>query len=46
MKREERECKRCGEGRPPALGFHHLDEEEVELGVAKMVNYGYSRENR
>lgn len=43
LKREALECRRCGEGRPPCLDFHHPDEKE--LGVAEMVAYGYSHES-
>jgi len=45
MKRDELECVRCGEGRPPALDFHHMDGAEKNLGIAEMVNHGYSKES-
>lgn len=43
IKRDDLECELCGEARPPALDFHHPDEKH--LGIAEMVNYGYSKES-
>ena len=39
------ECSECGEGRPPALDFHHVNPSEKEMGVSKMVAFGYAKEN-
>lgn len=41
LKRDEYECTRCGEDRPPTLDFHHPDQKE--LSVSEMVNDGYSK---
>jgi hypothetical protein len=41
LKRDEKECARCGEERPPALDFHHP--ERKERSVSEMVNDGYSK---
>jgi len=43
LKRDELACVECGEGRPPALDFHHPDEKD--LGVAEMVTHGYAKES-
>lgn len=40
-KREECECRQCGEGHPACLDFHHQGEKT--LGVSEMVVYGYSK---
>ena len=45
FKVDQCECKRCGEERPPALDFHHVDPDEKVMGVSKMVAFGYAREN-
>lgn len=44
-KRDNCECKRCGETRPGCLEFHHLDAEEKTFMVSRMVNRGHSIEN-
>lgn len=41
LKRDEFECARCGESRPPALDFHHPGEKDQS--VSEMVNNGYSK---
>lgn len=41
LKRDEYKCRQCGEGRPPALDFHHRDGKTED--VSAMVNSGYSR---
>jgi hypothetical protein len=43
LKRDEFECAECDESRPPALDFHHPGEKD--LGVARMVQRGYSKES-
>jgi len=42
-KRDELSCAECEEAHPAALDFHHPGEKE--LGVAQMVNQGYSKES-
>ncbi|WP_440006894.1 homing endonuclease associated repeat-containing protein [Halomicrococcus sp. SG-WS-1] len=36
-------CARCNETDPACLDFHHLNEDEKEMAVGKMVTYGYSK---
>jgi hypothetical protein len=45
MKQDELACRRCGEGRPPALDFHHTEEAKKELSISQMISYGYSKQN-
>ena len=42
IKRDEYDCRRCGESRPPALDFHHRNEKTKN--VSAMVNDGYAKE--
>lgn len=42
LKRKEYNCRQCGEGRSPALDFHHRGEKTKD--VSAMVNDGYARE--
>lgn len=41
LKRDQFDCTICGEGRPPALDFHHMGNKE--MSVSEMVNNGYSK---
>ncbi|WEL16749.1 HNH family endonuclease [Halorhabdus sp. SVX81] len=43
-KAEHCRCKRCGEGNPAALDFHHVNADEKTLGVSKMVANGYAKQ--
>lgn len=43
QKRDKYECERCPESHPACLDFHHTGEKE--LGVSRMIQHGYSREN-
>jgi len=38
------QCVRCGEDRPPALDFHHVDPASKERSVSRMVAFGYAKE--
>jgi len=38
-------CSICGEDNPACLSFHHKDDTEKEIGIAKMVQLGYSIES-
>jgi len=42
LKLEHFECERCGEGCPPCLDFHHVDDKLADVSL--LVNNGYSRE--
>lgn len=44
FKRDECECRRCGEGSPACLDFHHPDASEKTASVAEMVNRGFARD--
>ncbi|QCC55843.1 homing endonuclease associated repeat-containing protein [Natronorubrum bangense] len=37
-------CNRCAEQDPACLDFHHVDEDEKEMAVGKMISFGYSRD--
>ena len=37
-------CNRCDEKNPACLDFHHVDEEEKEMAVGKMISFGYSKD--
>jgi len=37
-------CARCQEDDPACLDFHHIDRDEKEHQVTKMISYGYGRE--
>jgi hypothetical protein len=41
--KQERGCNRCNETDPRCLDFHHLDEEEKQMAVGKMIYFGYSK---
>lgn len=43
-KREDCECRRCGEGHPACLDFHHPDESKKTASVAEMVNRGFAKD--
>ncbi|WP_181685942.1 homing endonuclease associated repeat-containing protein [Halorhabdus salina] len=43
-KAEHCRCRRCGEGDPAVLDFHHENVDEKTLGVSKMVANGYAKE--
>lgn len=40
--REGASCTRCGEDHPATLDFHHRDASEKEIGIAQLVNMGWS----
>lgn len=42
IKRDECECRECGEARPPALDFHHQNDKTKD--VSAMVNDGYGKD--
>jgi len=42
LKRDECECRQCGESRPSALDFHHRDKKTKD--VSAMVNDGYGKD--
>lgn len=42
-KRQSDGCVRCGEADPACLDFHHVDEDEKDMAVGKMVTYGYAK---
>lgn len=42
--KHERGCTRCDEDDPRCLDFYHLNEDEKEMAVGKMVSFGYSKE--
>jgi hypothetical protein len=44
-KRDNCECERCGETHPGCLEFHHVNPEQKQFGISKMVNRGHSIEN-
>jgi len=39
--KEQSECERCGEERKEALQFHHIDKEQKEKSVSRMVHEAY-----
>jgi hypothetical protein len=39
-----RGCTRCDEDDPACLDFHHVDEDEKEMQVGRMVTHGYGRD--
>lgn len=40
-KRDHCRCRRCGEGDPACLEFHHRDPDEKERSISEMITYGY-----
>lgn len=44
-KRDECECGRCGEAHPGCLEFHHLEVDQKEFGISRMVNRGHPIKN-
>ncbi|QCW04856.1 homing endonuclease associated repeat-containing protein [Natrinema pallidum] len=37
-------CVRCSETNPVCLDFHHVDEEQKEMAVGKMIAFGYAKD--
>ncbi|MCU4743177.1 homing endonuclease associated repeat-containing protein [Natronoglomus mannanivorans] len=44
LQRRRGGCTRCDETNPVCLDFHHVDEEEKEMAVGKMIAFGYAKE--
>ncbi|AGB33597.1 hypothetical protein Natpe_3838 [Natrinema pellirubrum DSM 15624] len=42
--KQEKGCNRCDEDDPRCLDFHHLNEDEKEMAVGKMISFGYSKD--
>ncbi|WP_436346256.1 homing endonuclease associated repeat-containing protein [Natronorubrum sp. FCH18a] len=41
--KQARGCNRCEEDDPACLEFHHLDADEKEMAIGKMITHGYSK---
>lgn len=39
------ECKKCGEQDPIVLTFHHINPDEKDIEIGKLINNGYCFEN-
>jgi len=44
LQRERGGCDRCDETDPACLDFHHVDEDDKEMAVGKMITYGYGKD--
>lgn len=39
-KRDQCQCRRCGEGDPACLEFHHRDPDDKERAIGELITYG------
>jgi len=44
LQRERGGCSRCEEDDPACLDFHHVDGDDKEMAVGKMITYGYGKD--